>query len=670
MMYASAEVRARGAPSEGRRGRRVDLRLVPAAAAVWAAMLLGLGGGPVAAGVATAGAAAAAVLAAFRCRGPGRSWWAAPVLAAAGCATAAGIVVGAHEVLVVHHPLRAVAERGAAASLRVELRDDPHPMRTPGYAGQAGQVTQLIVPAVVRAGQVGAAGWSAGGRVVLLAPVEGWSGLLPGQVVTAAGLLAPAAHNDLTVAVLRVRGPPRDVAPASWWQRGAGSLRTGLTDAARVLPAESAGLLPGLTVGDTAGLSPEVERDFRAAGLAHLLAVSGTNLAIVGGAVLGLLRLLRADPRLAAALSACAVLGFVVLARPSPSVLRAAVMAGVVLLALALGRNRSALPALAAAVLALLLADPALAVDPGFGLSVLATAALVLVAPGWADALRRRGVPRGVAEALSVPAAAYLATAPLVAGLSGEVSAIAVLANLVAVPAVAPATVLGVLAAVLAPIAVPAAQACAWLAGPAVGWLVAVADRAAGVPGAPLPWPAGVTGGVLLAVLVVVVQAPGPCAARGGRRRPRGRAGADPSGAAGMAAGRVGGGRVRRRAGRRRGPGDGATGVGGPRRRRSRRRAGRRVPRPARRRGLGAGGAQPPARRPRRRPRRRPAGAPGRCRRDRSLADAAVGARGRRPAGRGGRRAAGRAGGGPSTAVARAHRRRPRAAPPHAGRRP
>ena len=507
MMYASAEVRARGAPSEGRRGRRVDLRLVPAAAAVWAAMLLGLGGDWSAAGVATAGAAAAAVLAAFRCRGPGRSWWAAPVLAAAGCATAAGIVVGAHEVLVVHHPLRAVAERGAAASLRVELRDDPHPMRTPGYAGQAGQVTQLIVPAVVRAGQVGAAGWSAGGRVVLLAPVEGWSGLLPGQVVTAAGLLAPAAHNDLTVAVLRVRGPPRDVAPASWWQRGAGSLRTGLTDAARVLPAESAGLLPGLTVGDTAGLSPEVERDFRAAGLAHLLAVSGTNLAIVGGAVLGLLRLLRADPRLAAALSACAVLGFVVLARPSPSVLRAAVMAGVVLLALALGRNRSALPALAAAVLALLLADPALAVDPGFGLSVLATAALVLVAPGWADALRRRGVPRGVAEALSVPAAAYLATAPLVAGLSGEVSAIAVLANLVAVPAVAPATVLGVLAAVLAPIAVPAAQACAWLAGPAVGWLVAVADRAAGVPGAPLPWPAGVTGGVLLAVLVVVVLA-------------------------------------------------------------------------------------------------------------------------------------------------------------------
>jgi competence protein ComEC len=180
-------------------------------------------------------------------------------------------------------------------------------------------------------------------------------------------------------------------------------------------------------------------------------------------------------------------------------------MAGVVLMALALGRGRSALPALAAAVLALLLVDPALAVDPGFGLSVLATAALVLVAPGWADALRRRGVPGGVAEALAVPAAAYLATAPLVAGLSGGVSPIAVLANLVAVPAVAPATVLGVLAAVLAPLAAPAAQACAWLAGPAVGWLVTVADRAAGVPGARLPWPAGVTGGALLAVLVVVV---------------------------------------------------------------------------------------------------------------------------------------------------------------------
>ena len=159
--------------------------------------------------------------------------------------------------------------------------------------------------------------------------------------------------------------------------------------------------------------------DFRAAGLSHLTAVSGSNLVIVAGTVLGLLRLLRADPRVAAVLSAAALLGFVVLARPSPSVLRAAVMGGVVLLALAVGRARSAVPALAATVLGLLLVDPALAADPGFGLSVLATAALVLVVPGWVARMRQRGVPPGVAEALAVPTAACLVTAPLIAGLNG-----------------------------------------------------------------------------------------------------------------------------------------------------------------------------------------------------------------------------------------------------------
>ncbi|OLT20392.1 hypothetical protein BJF78_09885 [Pseudonocardia sp. CNS-139] len=232
--------------------------------------------------------------------------------------------------------------------------------------------------------------------------------------------------------------------------------------------------------------------------------------------MLALLRVLRADPRLAAWLSAAAVAGFVVLARPSPSVVRAAAMAAVVLLALAMGRGRSAVPALATAVLALLLADPALAVDPGFALSVLATAALVLVAPGWVAALRRRRVPAWAAEALAVPAAAFLATAPLVAALNGEVNPVAVVANLLAVPAVAPATVLGVLAAVVSPVWMPPAQACAWLAGLPVGWLVVVADRSAAVPGSVLPWPDGLPGAALLAGVVLALLAMG--------RSPRSRA--------------------------------------------------------------------------------------------------------------------------------------------------
>ena len=267
-------------------------------------------------------------------------------------------------------------------------------------------------------------------------------------------------------------------------------------------------------------------------------------------------------------LSAAALLGFVVLARPSPSVLRAAVMGGVVLLALALGRARSAVPALAAAVLGLLLVDPALAADPGFALSVLATAALVLVAPGWAARMRRRGVPPGVAEALAVPAAACLVTAPLIAGLSGGVSLVAVAANLLAAPAVAPATVLGVAAAVLSPVSATAAQGCAWLAGPAVGWLVAVADRAAAVPGGVVPWPDGVAGAGLLAVVVLALVA----LARSRRVRPLLLAAVvglllvlvpTRVAAARLAAAGLGGGGLRRRAGRRAGPGHRAAGAGG-----------------------------------------------------------------------------------------------------------
>ncbi|MDT7615572.1 MAG: competence protein ComEC, partial [Pseudonocardiales bacterium] len=239
--------------------------------------------------------------------------------------------------------------------------------------------------------------------------------------------------------------------------------------------------------------------------LTHLVAVSGANLAIISGALVALLRRFRADPRLVAVLSAAAVAGFIVLARPSPSVVRAGVMGAVVLLAMASGRSRSALPALAVAVIVLLPLDPALALDPGFALSVVATAALVLLAPGMARALWRRRVPAWIAEALAVSTAAFVVTAPLVAGLSGQIGPIAVLANLLAVPAVAPATVLGVLAALVSSLAPAVARALAWAAGPFVGWLVVVADRAAGVPRAALPWPAGVGGALLLAVVLVLL---------------------------------------------------------------------------------------------------------------------------------------------------------------------
>jgi competence protein ComEC len=485
--------------TSSRRQHPPDLRLVVPAAVAWAAMLVGIVAGAAAAAALTVLAGVASAVAVRHPRCP--SW----VRAAAGCAAAAGVVISVQAVTLAQHPLRVAAERGAAATVTLQIRDDPRVIRSDAQGSWSGEAGRVLVSGWMRHAEVGDGRWATGGRILLMAPSEGWGRLLPGQVVTADGLLAPTSRRDLTVALLRVRGPPRNTTDPPWWQAAAGGLRTGLREAAQVLPPGPAGLLPGLAVGDTSMLTAEVEADFRAAGLTHLLAVSGANLAILSGAVLGLMRLLRADPRLAAGLALAAMVGFVVLARPSPSVVRAAAMGAIVLFALASGRGRSAVPALAAAVLVLLLIDPALAIDPGFALSVSATAALVLLAPGWTDRLRGHRVPGWVAEALTVPTAAFVVTAPLVAGLSGQISLVTVLANLLAVPAVAPVTVLGVAAAVLSPLGQPVAQVAAWAAGPAVWWLVLVGDRSAAVPGAVLPWPDGVTGGLLLAAGVLAL---------------------------------------------------------------------------------------------------------------------------------------------------------------------
>src|SRR3954469_7312417 len=142
--------------------------------------------------------------------------------------------------------------------------------------------------------------------------------------------------------------------------------------------------------------------------------MAGANVAIVLGVVLFAVRWTRAGPVVTALVCAVALVGFVILARPSPSVVRAAAMGAIGLLALASGRTRAALPALAAGVAALVLADPELAGDAGFTLSVLATSGLLLLAPRWRGAMRRRRIPGGGAEALAVPAAAQLACAPVV----------------------------------------------------------------------------------------------------------------------------------------------------------------------------------------------------------------------------------------------------------------
>ncbi|MET7284607.1 ComEC/Rec2 family competence protein [Streptomyces sp. NPDC005573] len=348
----------------------------------------------------------------------------------------------------------------------------------------------------------------------------GWLGLLPSTRLRVSGRLAPAlTSGDRTAAVLRVRKwpAPELVGGPSTSQRLAGRLRAGLREATEGLPADARALLPGLVVGDTSRITPELDAAFKATDLTHTLAVSGSNLTILLALLIGPPGLAQRTerrglaPRLGLSLRSTALfagaltLGFVIVCRPDPSVLRAAACGTVALLALATGRRRSLLPALATTVLLLVLYDPWLARSYGFLLSVLATGSLLLLAPRWSEALRGRRVPGRAAEALASAAAAQAVCAPVVAMLSARVSLVAVPCNLLAEAAVAPATVLGFASLAAATVAMPVARALAWCAGHPAAWIAGVARAGAGLPGGGVDWPGTWAGALLLAAVTVAV---------------------------------------------------------------------------------------------------------------------------------------------------------------------
>jgi competence protein ComEC len=221
--------------------------------------------------------------------------------------------------------------------------------------------------------------------------------------------------------------------------------------------------------------------------------------------VLGAVVLLRGGPGVRVAVGAAAIVGFVTIVGPQPSVLRASVMAGSMLLALALGRPRAALPALAAAVLVLVLADPDMAARPGFALSVAACAGLLLLAFRWARPLEHRGWPLWAALAVTIPAATQAAVTPLLAAWTGEISLVSIPVNLLATVLAAPAVILAVATAAAAALWPPAGEWCAHLAAVPARWLVALASTGADVPGGVLPWPEGTWWGVLAGLLTAVL---------------------------------------------------------------------------------------------------------------------------------------------------------------------
>ncbi|MEX0170705.1 ComEC/Rec2 family competence protein [Streptomyces sp. LMG1-1-1.1] len=440
------------------------------------------------------------------------------------CAAAGAASAGLHAADLRRGPVPALAEEYARVRTEVTVTSDPRLTR-PRVRGDAMAPVSVVMDGeVTRVERLNGSVHRTRAPVLVIVPPgeerAEWLRLLPSTRLRVGGRLAPPLRaGEPFAAVLKAdgAGPPTIVGPPSGPQRTAGELRAGLRRATDGLDPDARALLPGLVVGDTSRIGPELRDAFEAADLTHLLAVSGSNLSIVLLLLVG--RPGRAHhvergglaPRLGMSLRATALAGgaltvaFVVVCRPDPSVLRAAACGFVVLLAIGTGRRRSLLPALAAAVLVLVLYDPWLARSYGFLLSVLATGSLLTLAPRWSEALRRCRVPGRPAEALAAALAAQAVCAPVVVVFAARVSLVAIPANLFAELAVAPATVLGFATLALAPVWTPGAEGLAWVAGWPAAWIAWVARRGAALPGAELEWPGGWWGGLALALLTALV---------------------------------------------------------------------------------------------------------------------------------------------------------------------
>ena len=277
------------------------------------------------------------------------------------------------------------------------------------------------------------------------------------------------------------------------------ALLSGVTPDSKVLVA-------GLAMGEIADLSEELEEQMRSVSLTHLVAVSGANCAIVVGMVYLICVRLRLGRTGRTVVSLASLVGYVMLVGPDPSVLRAAVMTASVIVMVALGRRTWALNALAIAAIVLLIADPWLAVEYGFGLSVLATSGILLLAPAMTEKLYAK-MPMPLALGLSVTLSAQILCLPLLLQLQPGLPTYSVIANLLAGPMVAPVTVLGILAVVLTPI-------LPWLVGP-ITWLASlgtfviemVAIFFAELPIVYFPWVTGLSATILSGLLILMVSA-------------------------------------------------------------------------------------------------------------------------------------------------------------------
>jgi competence protein ComEC len=265
---------------------------------------------------------------------------------------------------------------------------------------------------------------------------------------------------------------------------------------------DSENLVAGLSTGIDSGLSEGFLKSMKATGLTHLTAVSGANCAIVLGAFWLLLRAFRVGKGLRFAVSLVALAAYLELVGPQPSVLRAAFMMSVVLLALEFGRRVWIPAALIIASGILLVIDPWLVIDYGFWLSVLATFGLVILTPALVSKFEGF-MPKFLAIGLAATLAAQIWCLPLLLQLQGGFTTYSVLANLLVEPMVPAVTLLGLLGTISGPVFAPLGVFLFQIASIASSWIVWVANSLAQAPESQLPLGSGPIS-IIISILFVI----------------------------------------------------------------------------------------------------------------------------------------------------------------------
>jgi len=330
--------------------------------------------------------------------------------------------------------------------------------------------------------------------------------LARGVIVKLEGEFEPPGRNSRDAFLVKPSSEIEIIALPGNTQGFLNNLRADYVSSLRGVTPDAKTLVAGLAIGEIAELSEELEEKMRIVSLTHLVAVSGSNCAIVVGMVYLIAVGLRFGRTGRTIISLTALLLYLLLIGPDPSVLRAGVMAASVILMIALGRRTWALNALSLAALVLLIADPWLAVEFGFGLSVLATAGILLLAPAISERLAKK-MPMPLALGLAVTLSAQLFCLPLLIQLQPGLATYSVIANLLAGPMVAPVTVLGMIALLATPVAPWLTGAISYLASLGTWVIEMVAIVFADLPVAYFPWATGLPATILSTLLILAIGA-------------------------------------------------------------------------------------------------------------------------------------------------------------------